>query len=46
MDEIGSLKSEKDTECIFKSNENEKAEKNESCTSDLILVTNDLELGK
>ncbi|KAL4149952.1 hypothetical protein QTP88_003803 [Uroleucon formosanum] len=47
IEEISSLKSEEDIECILKSNEDEKAEENVSCTSDLEIVTSDLgELGK
>jgi len=37
IDEISSLKSEEDIECILKSNEKEKAEENVPCTSDLEL---------
>lgn len=37
MDEIGSLQSEEDIECILSSKEDDKAEDNEPCTSDLEL---------
>ncbi|KAL4131095.1 hypothetical protein QTP88_008444 [Uroleucon formosanum] len=44
VDEISSLKSEEDIECILKSNKDEGAEENVPCTSNLEQVTSDLEL--
>jgi len=46
VDEISSLKSEEDIECILKSNKDEVAEENVPCTSNLEQATSDLELGK
>jgi len=37
VDEISSLKTEEDIECILKSNKDEKAEENVPCASDLEL---------
>jgi len=45
VDEISSLKSEEDIECILKSNKDEGAEENVPCTSNLEQATSDLELG-
>jgi len=46
VDEISSLKSEEDIECILKSNKDEGVEENVPCTTNLEQVTSDLELGK
>ncbi|XP_008185120.1 KRAB-A domain-containing protein 2-like [Acyrthosiphon pisum] len=44
VDEISSLKSEEDIECILKSNKDEGAEENVPCTSNLEQVTSDQNL--
>ncbi|XP_022180171.1 SCAN domain-containing protein 3-like [Myzus persicae] len=44
VDEISSLKSEEDIECILKSNKDEGVEENVPCTSNLEQVTSDIEL--